>query len=80
MPLLLDRPGRKQEVLHDKAAHWYDCGNDPGGNGRCRHGQTQILRADWAVAAQPTIAISIEELQRQVDVHTLPAAEVEDLY
>ena len=31
-------------------------------------------------AAPPTITISVEELQRQVDVRTLPVTEVENLY
>ena len=33
-----------------------------------------------AVAAPPTVAISIEELQWQVDVRTLPVTEIENLY
>ena len=33
-----------------------------------------------AVAAPPTVAISIEELQRQIDMRTLPVTEIENLY
>ena len=33
-----------------------------------------------AVAAPSTVTISVEELQRQVDVRTLPVTEVENLY
>jgi hypothetical protein len=33
-----------------------------------------------AVAAPPTVTISIEELQRQVDMRTLPVTEIESLY
>ena len=33
-----------------------------------------------AAAAPPTVAISVEELQWQVDVRTLPVTEIEDLY
>ena len=33
-----------------------------------------------AAAAPPTVAISVEELQRQVDVRTLPVTDIEDLY
>jgi hypothetical protein len=33
-----------------------------------------------AGAALPTVTISVEELQRQVDVRTLPVTEVESLY
>ena len=32
------------------------------------------------VAALPTVTISVEELQRQVDVRTLPVTEIENLY
>ena len=33
-----------------------------------------------AVPAPPTVTISIEELQRRVDVRTLPVLEIENLY
>jgi len=33
-----------------------------------------------AAAAPPTVAISVEELQWQVDVRTLPVTEIENLY
>jgi len=33
-----------------------------------------------AVGAPPTITISVEELQRQVDMRTLPVTEIENLY
>jgi hypothetical protein len=33
-----------------------------------------------AVAAPPTVRISVEELQRQVDMPTLPPMEIENLY
>ena len=33
-----------------------------------------------AVAAPPTVTISVEELQRQVDMRTLPVTEIENLY
>jgi uncharacterized protein len=35
------------------------------------------LRAE---AAPPTVTISVEELQRQVDMRTLPVTEIENLY
>ena len=31
-------------------------------------------------AAPPTVAISVEELQRQIDMRTLPVTEIENLY
>jgi hypothetical protein len=34
----------------------------------------------WAEAAPPTVTISVEELQRQVDMRTLPVTEIENLY
>jgi hypothetical protein len=40
----------------------------------------KIFPTVGAVAAPPTVAISIEELQRQVDVRTLPVTEIENLY
>jgi hypothetical protein len=33
-----------------------------------------------AVAAPPTVTISIEELHRRVDTRTLPVTEIENLY
>lgn len=33
-----------------------------------------------AMAAPPTVTISVEELQRQVDARTLPVLEIENLY
>jgi hypothetical protein len=32
------------------------------------------------VAAPPTVTISVEELQRQVDMRTLPVTQIENLY
>jgi hypothetical protein len=40
----------------------------------------KIFPTVGAVAAPPTVAISVEELQRQVDVRTLPVTDIEDLY
>jgi hypothetical protein len=40
----------------------------------------KIFPTVGAVAAPPTAAISIEELQWQVDVRTLPFMEIENLY
>ena len=40
----------------------------------------KIFPTVGAVAATPTVAISIEELQSQVDVRTLPVTEIENLY
>ena len=42
--------------------------------------RSKIFPTVGAVAAPPTVAISIEELQWQVDVRTLPVTEIEDLY
>jgi hypothetical protein len=33
-----------------------------------------------AAAAPPTVTISVDELQRQVDMRTLPVTEIESLY
>lgn len=40
----------------------------------------KIFATVGAVAAPPTVAISVEELQWQVDVRTLPVTDIEDLY
>jgi hypothetical protein len=40
----------------------------------------KIFPTVGAVAAPPTVAISVGELQWQVDVRTLPVTEIEDLY
>ena len=40
----------------------------------------KIFRTVGAVAAPPTVTISVEELQRQVDMPTLPPMEIENLY
>jgi hypothetical protein len=40
----------------------------------------KIFPALGAVAAPPTVTISVEELQRQVDMRTLPVTEIENLY
>ena len=40
----------------------------------------KIFPTPGAVAAPPTITISVEELQRQVDMRTLPITEIENLY
>jgi hypothetical protein len=40
----------------------------------------KIFPTVGAVAAPPTVAISVEELQWQVDVRTLPVTDIEDLY
>ena len=42
--------------------------------------RSKIFPTVGAVAAPPTAAISIEELQWQVDVRTLPVTEIENLY
>ena len=42
--------------------------------------RSKIFPTVGAVAATPTVAISIEELQSQVDVRTLPVTEIENLY
>jgi hypothetical protein len=40
----------------------------------------KIFPTVGAEAAPPTVAISVEELYRQVNMHTLPVTEIEDLY
>jgi len=40
----------------------------------------KIFTAVGAEAAPPTVAISVQEVYRQVNMHTLPVAEIEDLY
>ena len=40
----------------------------------------KIFPTVGAVAAPPTVEISVEELQWQVDVRTLPVTEIGDLY
>ena len=40
----------------------------------------KIFPTVGAAAAPPTVTISVEELQRQVDMRTLPVTEIEDLY
>jgi hypothetical protein len=40
----------------------------------------KIFPTVGAVAAPPTVEISVEELQWQVDVRTLPVTDIEDLY
>ena len=42
--------------------------------------RSKIFPTVGAVAAPPTVAISIEELQRQIDMRTLPVTEIENLY
>ena len=42
--------------------------------------RSKIFPTVGAVAAPPTVAISVEELQWQVDVRTLPVTEIGDLY
>ena len=42
--------------------------------------KTKIFNTVGAVAALQTVTISVEELQRQVDVRTLPVTEIENLY
>ena len=42
--------------------------------------RSKIFPTVGAVAAPPTVAISVEELQWQVDVRTLPVTEIENLY
>jgi hypothetical protein len=42
--------------------------------------RSKIFRTVGAVAATPAVAISVEELQWQVDVRTLPVMEIENLY
>jgi hypothetical protein len=40
----------------------------------------KIFPAVGAVVAPPSVTISIEELQRQLDMRTLPVMEIENLY
>ena len=40
----------------------------------------KIFPAVGAVTAPPTVTIPVEELQRQVDMRTLPATEIDSLY
>jgi len=40
----------------------------------------KIFPAVGAVTAPLTVTISVEELQRQVDMRTLPATEIDSLY
>ena len=40
----------------------------------------KIFTTVGAVAAPPTVAISVEELQWQIDMRTLPVTEIENLY
>ena len=40
----------------------------------------KIFPTGGAAAAPPTVTISVEELQRQVDMRTLPATEIDSLY
>src|SRR5215831_15860696 len=40
----------------------------------------KIFPTVGSVATPPTVAISVEDLQRQVDMRTLPAMEAENLY
>jgi len=40
----------------------------------------KIFPALGAVAAPPTVTISVEELHRKVDMHTLPVTEIVSLY
>jgi len=40
----------------------------------------KIFPTVGAVAVPPTVTISIEELQRRVDMRTLPVTEIENLY
>jgi hypothetical protein len=42
--------------------------------------RSKIFPTVGAVAATPSVAISVEELQWQVDVRTLPVTEIGDLY
>jgi hypothetical protein len=42
--------------------------------------KTKIFSTVGAVAAPPAVTISIEELQRRVDVGTLPVLEIDNLY
>jgi len=40
----------------------------------------KIFPTGGAVAALPTVTISVDELQRQVDMRTLPVTQIEYLY
>ena len=40
----------------------------------------KIFSTHGAVPASPTVTISIEELERQADMRTLPVTEIENLY
>jgi predicted small lipoprotein YifL len=40
----------------------------------------KIFPTFGAEAAPPTVTISVEELQRQMDMRTLPITEIENLY
>ena len=40
----------------------------------------KIFSTVGAVAALPTVTVSVDELQRQVDVRALPVTEIEILY
>ena len=40
----------------------------------------KIFPTVGAVAAPPTVTISVEDLQRQVDTRTLPVMEIENLH
>lgn len=40
----------------------------------------KIFSAVGTAAAPPTVTISVEELQRKVDMRTLPVTEIENLY
>jgi hypothetical protein len=42
--------------------------------------RSKIFPTVWTVAAPPTLAISVEELQWQVGVRTLPVTNIVDLY
>ena len=42
--------------------------------------RSKIFPTVGAVAAPPTVAISVDELQRQVDARALPVTEIENLY
>jgi hypothetical protein len=40
----------------------------------------KIFSTVGAVAPLPTVTISVDELQRQVDMRTLPVTQIENLY
>jgi len=42
--------------------------------------EPKIFPTVGAVAAPSTVTISVEELQRQVDMRAVPATEIENLY